>query len=104
MVGPAEMKPFKIKALLTYVSYVTILIMGNMRTQQLTFSKMASSQDLCIIYFKERKRFWSDIISTYVSMKYISLNKSGGSATEQNGIQDSKISENSGFLWDFNIS
>ena len=59
-VGPAEMKPFKIKALLTYVSYVTILIMRNMRAQQLTFYKMASSQDPCIIYFKERKRFWSD--------------------------------------------
>ena len=67
------MKPFKIKALLTYVSYVTILIMRKMRAQQLTFSKMESSQELCIIYFKERKRFWSD--NKYGSMKYISLNK-----------------------------
>ena len=72
-VGLAEMKPFKIKALLTYVSFVTILIMCNVRAQQLTFSKMASSQDLCFIYFKERKRFWSD--NKYVSMKSISLNK-----------------------------
>ena len=27
-----------------------------------------------------------------------------GSATEQNGVQDFKISEISGFLWDFKIS
>ena len=72
-VGPTEMKLFKIKAFLTYVSYVTILIMRNMRAQQLKFSKMASVQDPCIIYFKERKCFWSD--NKYVSMKYISLNK-----------------------------
>ena len=39
------MKPFKIKAFLTYVSYVTILIMHNKRAQQLTFYKMASLQD-----------------------------------------------------------
>ena len=44
-----------------------------MRAQQLMFSKMASSQDPCTIYFKERKLFWSD--NKYVSMKYISLNK-----------------------------
>ena len=36
-----------------------------MRAQQLTFYKMASSQDQWITYFKERKRFWSD--KKYVS-------------------------------------
>ena len=41
------MKPFKIKALSTYVFYVTIVIMCNMRAQLLTFQNGIFSQDSC---------------------------------------------------------
>ena len=41
------MKPFKIKALSTYVLYVTIVIMRNVRAQLLTFQNGVFSQDSC---------------------------------------------------------
>ena len=41
------MKPFKIKVLLTYVFYVTTVIMHNMRAQLLTFQNDVLSQDSC---------------------------------------------------------
>ena len=41
------MKPFKIKALSTYVLYITIVIMRNMLTQLLTFQNVVFSQDSC---------------------------------------------------------
>ena len=41
------MKPFKIKALLTYVIYVTIVSMCNMCAQLLMFQNGVFSQDSC---------------------------------------------------------
>ena len=63
----------KIKAFLTYVFYVTILIMRNMRAQLLTFTKWHLHQESCYTVLKEEKCFWSD--NKYVLMKYISINQ-----------------------------
>ena len=41
------MKPFKIKGLSTYVFYVTIVNLHNMRARLLTFQNGILSQDLC---------------------------------------------------------
>ena len=58
------MKPFKIKVLLTYVFYVTTVIMRNMCRQLLTFQNGVFSQDsFCSINtrFYQKSSFWNDI-------------------------------------------
>ena len=81
------MKPFKIKVLLTYVFYVTIVIMHNIHAQLLTFQNGVFSQDSCLeilLVLSKENCFWNannKFIIIKQSSRNGKVNKFGSSST-----------------------